>query len=341
MKKFEGFEKGINFGGWLSQCNYSDEHLENFIVEADFKKVSEWGADHVRIPVDYNIFQTEDGEFIEKGFLYVDKALEWCKKYKIRMILDLHKTIGFFFNKADNVTGFFENEVFHGYFYKLWEEFAKRYGKYSDTVAFELLNEVTEPSYSEVWNRVSRNAIEIIRKHTKDTKIVIGGYWNNSIDALKDLEMPYDENVVYTFHCYDPFIFTHQSAYWVENMPSDFRIDYPGDISVYQKKIYELGFDYMQNYDHIKTETFTSKYFEDKFMNAVKLCEERDVALYCGEYGVINLADSKSTLEWYKDINKAFVKNGISRACWSYRGVDYGLDDVHMSDVIDGLKNYI
>lgn len=341
MKRFIGFEKGVNFGGWLSQCDYSDKHLENFIGEDDFKRVKEWGADHIRVPVDYNIFQRENGEFIEKGFLYVDKAIGWCKKYGLNMVLDLHKTIGFFFNKADNVTGFFENEVFQGYFYKLWEEFSKRYGKFSDRVAFELLNEVTLPSYSDVWNRVSENAIRIIRSHTKDTKIIIGGYWNNSIDALKDLYMPYDENVVYTFHCYDPFIFTHQAAYWVENMPRDFRIDYPGEVADYQKKIYQLGFEYMQNYDHVKTHTFTRDYFIDKFRNAVLLCEKREVALYCGEYGVINLAEADSTLKWYKDINEAFLKYGIARASWSYRGVDYGLCDEHLSDVINDLKNYL
>ncbi|MBE6836686.1 MAG: glycoside hydrolase family 5 protein [Ruminococcus sp.] len=341
MKRIIGFEKGVNLGGWLSQCKYTDEHLETFITEKDFAVVKSWGADHVRVPVDYNIFQTEDGEFIEKGFGYVDKAIEWCGKNGLNMVLDLHKAIGYFFDKAENVTGFFESPVLQDYFCKLWEEFAKRYGKYSDRVAFELLNEVTEPSYSKVWNEVSRRAVEVIRSYTKDTKIIIGGYWNNSIDSLKDLEMPYDENVVYTYHCYDPFIFTHQAAYWLENMPSDFKIDYPGNTAHYHKSICELGFDYIQTYDWIKTESFTSDYFIKRFENAVKLCEERNVALYCGEYGVINMADPDSTLAWYKDINSAFEKFNIARACWSYRGVDYGLDDEHMSGVIDELTKYL
>ena len=44
MRKFAGFEKGVNLGGWLSQCDYSDERLDNFITENDFKTVKSWGS---------------------------------------------------------------------------------------------------------------------------------------------------------------------------------------------------------------------------------------------------------------------------------------------------------
>ena len=35
--------------------------------------------------------------------------------------------------------------------------------------------------------------------------------------------------------------------------------------------------------------------------------------LYCGEYGVIDLAEREDTLLWYKDIRTAFEKDGIHR----------------------------
>ena len=67
MKELLGYRNGINFGGWLSQCDYSEDRLNNFIKEEDFKKVSDWGFDHVRIPADYNIFQNDD---LTTSFLY-------------------------------------------------------------------------------------------------------------------------------------------------------------------------------------------------------------------------------------------------------------------------------
>ena len=39
MRNFEGFKKGINLGGWLSQCRdkYNEEHYGSFITEADIE----------------------------------------------------------------------------------------------------------------------------------------------------------------------------------------------------------------------------------------------------------------------------------------------------------------
>ncbi|HOC34848.1 MAG TPA: glycosyl hydrolase family 5, partial [Ruminococcus flavefaciens] len=53
MLKSKGIIKGINLGGWMSQCDYSRERLDNFIKENDIKQIAEWGFDHVRLPIDY------------------------------------------------------------------------------------------------------------------------------------------------------------------------------------------------------------------------------------------------------------------------------------------------
>ena len=53
-----GFYRGVNLGGWMSQCDYSDERLSGFITEADFARIRSWGFDHVRIPIDYNVIRT-------------------------------------------------------------------------------------------------------------------------------------------------------------------------------------------------------------------------------------------------------------------------------------------
>ena len=31
MKEMVGFKKGVDLGGWLSQCDYSQERLDHFI----------------------------------------------------------------------------------------------------------------------------------------------------------------------------------------------------------------------------------------------------------------------------------------------------------------------
>ena len=91
MKRFDGFMHGVNLGGWLSQCDYSEDRLNNFIKEEDIKTIAGWGLDHVRLPVDFNIFENNDGSRKEDGYVRVANAIGWCKKYNLNMILDVHK----------------------------------------------------------------------------------------------------------------------------------------------------------------------------------------------------------------------------------------------------------
>ena len=53
MKKLEGFQKGVNLGGWISQFDrYDTVHFDTFITRADIEEIAGIGFDHVRVPVD-------------------------------------------------------------------------------------------------------------------------------------------------------------------------------------------------------------------------------------------------------------------------------------------------
>ena len=342
MKKFIGYEKGVDFGGWLSQCSeYTDQHYKTFIVKEDFAKAASWGIDHIRLPVDWQVFQREDGSFIESGFGYVDNAIAWAKEYKLNLILDLHKTLGYSFDADEEKNNFFANEKLHGHFYALWEEFSKRYVQFEDRLSFELLNEVTSPSYSPAWNKIAAEAIKIIRKYSATIKILVGGYWNNSIDALKDLDTPADENIVYNFHCYDPLMFTHQGATWISGIPADQRLGYPTTYKEHNDSARSLGFPDFISHVEDESKTYGPDFFVQKWQAGIKVCQERDVPLYCGEYGVIDRATPEQTLAWYKDINAAFKKCGIGRAAWNYKLMDFGISDDRMKGVFNELIKYL
>ena len=117
-------------------------------------------------------------------------------------------------------------------------------------------------------------------------------------------------------------MFTHQGAYWVDEMPQDFRIGYPGKIEDYRESAKATGLTRIQDYIDVPDSGFDPTYFEKRFANGVSVCKERDVAMYCGEYGVIDRADPKEILKWYKEINAAFKKFGIGRAAWNYKEKD-------------------
>ena len=343
MREFEGYKKGVNLGGWLSQCgdNYNDEHYMSFIQEKDIETIAGWGCDHVRVPVDYNVIQTDAGEIIESGFKYIDSCIEWCKKYNLKMVFDLHKACGYVFDD-ENYIGFFEQETLQNQFIELWKEIIRRYGKYSDMIAFELLNEVTELRFAEIWNDISKRTIKAIREINKDVKIIVGGVFNSSIFGLTLLEKPYDENVVYTFHCYSPFMFTHQNAGWVAKMPKGYSIEYPVTIEKLKAESNKVfGTDFDDEFVGYENEMISDKFFDRLMKKAIDKAEEFNCPLYCGEYGVIDQTKPEYALLWYKDIHSSLEKFNIARSAWTYKNMDFGLSDERMDVVREELIKYL
>ena len=337
MRIFEGYQHGVNLGGWLSQCGQPDQaHIDAFITQADIARIKGMGLDHVRLPVDYFFLETEEGAPIAVGEEAIDRCVAWCEANGINVLLDLHKTYGYTFDPMDrgaDRTVFFSDRALQDRFVALWTRLAKRYGP-KPNVAFDLLNEIVAPQVAEDWNVIIRRAIRAIREYAKDTWIVVGGTRYNSVHSVPELDVRLDERIVYNFHCYDPLVFTHQGAYWVENMPRDFRLDYPGQIKDYVAATKMLDRNLS---DERGMSMLGPDYFESIFAPAIAHAEKHNVPLYCGEYGVIDQADPAASLRWLKDITQAFDRHHIGRALWTYKKMDFGIIDGHYDPVREDM----
>ncbi len=342
MKIWKGYQKGVNLGGWYSQCNHTTEHYDTFIKDEDLNVIASWGADHVRVPVDYELLEDKKGRPKEDGYERLEHLIACCRENGLNMVLDLHKTAGFSFDPGEKEAGFFENEKYQERFYRLWENIAVHFGKDHGMLAFELLNEVTEKEYGPVWNGIASECICRIRAIAPDTWILVGGYYHNSAVAVKDIDVPYDPFLVFNFHCYEPLIFTHQGAYWHPLMDRSFRIPVTATFGQMKEDAVRMGSMSNAGYDRYPPKTvLSSSYFIDFMAEAVKAAEEKNVPLYCGEYGVIDCATPEDTLSWYRMIHEAFKHYGIGRSAWSYKKMDFGLSDPRMDGVRDALLKYL
>ncbi len=326
--------KGINIGGYLSQCEHTDAHYESFINETDIRTIAEWGFDHVRVPVDYIVLEDVEGKKKIKGYEILGRLAGWCRQNCLDMIIDLHKAYGYDFNNAgdDEQNCLFSSGELQNRFISLWQEIAASFGNL-EHVAFELLNEIVETEYAEPWNVLIDECVAAIRRITAETVIIYGGVQWNSAQTVKLLERPKYRNILFSFHFYEPMAFTHQNAYWVPELKTGEIIKYPETMAYYRKKSEPLG----TRAEHIlnsERSQMGSMFLEDLLEDAFKAAENMGVGLYCGEYGVIDQAPRDDTLRWFQDINAVLEKHGVGYCVWNYKSKDFGLFDSHY----DGIR---
>ena len=170
-------KKGINVGGWLSQYRtYDHSHFKTFIQNEDIQRIAEWGFDHIRLPVDYPVFEDDKnpGAYLQSGFDFIHSCLDWCSQAGLRVILDLHKAPGYAFDdqKANRLE---EDSGLHERLGDLWEALTKEFVSTDhDLLAFEILNEINFGS-SNTWNDIVGKILNHIRRLDRERLILIGG----------------------------------------------------------------------------------------------------------------------------------------------------------------------
>ncbi len=320
------FGSGVNFGGWLSQCEgraADPAHWDTFITRKDVEAVARWGFTHVRLPVDAMYFE-KDGVLLEEGLCRIDRALDWCFAAGLRVVLDLHQAPGYSFNTLKE-NCLFDNAVLQDRFVSLWEGLARRYRGIGEELAFELLNEIVEPK-PDRWNALALRTVSAIRGIDPNRVIIVGGINYNAVSRLADICDFGDPLVVYNFHFYEPMLFTHQLAGWNQltlhyGKHTAYPSVFPGVAEfIKQHPEYEYASwcaDRVMDQDVLSQQLVPAREFAAKTGNA----------LYCGEYGVIEHADADSRRNWHRDLCRLLDELKVARACWSYKGMDFGLFD--------------
>lgn len=329
MKRFIGFEKGMGIGGWLTNykrfnCLPMDrrlvltigdfEHFRGYITENDIRYISELGMDHIRLGFDQIVLEEKPGVYRGEMLDIIERFIGWCEKYGLNTVLNLHKAIGNYCDIEEKVQ-LLDDEGLQERFIMLWEKLEDRFsGK--PGVAFELLNEVRDVD-PEKWNTLAEKTVNAIRRKNPERKIIIGSTCWNSVWTLDRLKIFDDENVIYTFHTYDPFSFTHQrgvlqanTLYYNREMP------YPGDIEYYR------DFERVVNGNENAFSKYTVmdyRYIADSLAPAAEFVKRNpDKILWCGEFGTIRHCRIDRRENWMRDVIKFLKENEIPYCVWNY-----------------------
>jgi hypothetical protein len=341
------YYSGLNLGGWISQYKeYDHEHFKTFITAPDIRRIADWGFDHVRLPVDYPVLEDDaaPGVYKESGLAYVDACIEWCKANGLGVVLDLHHAPGYSFTQTleGQPAGFplFDDPAQSQRFIDLWVMLATRYKGEGQGVVLELLNEIVLPDVTP-WNTLAARAVQSIRQVAPASPIMIGGNYYNSASELANIALVDDPHIVYTFHYYEPLLFTHQKAYWSRvNRDHNTTVEYPGSVPGLGE-LFERKPEYRSMHERFLTQYMDQALLREYLQPVVDFIEKTGHTPYCGEYGVYELAPMPSRLNWYRDFLALLNESGVGRAAWSYKGMGFGLVDTAGKVISDELLRVV
>ncbi len=201
----------IDLIGEVKAKEFWKKYRDNYITEKDIELIAKSGFNTIRLPINYRLFIEENSlKLKEEGFLYIDRLLNWCKKYNLFLVIDLHAAPGGqtganIDDSENDKPELFFNEIYENMTIFLWREVARRYRNERNILAYDLLNEplpakdANYPLYSKL-EPLYKKITKAIREFDTNHIITIeGANWATDFSVFGS---PFDSNLLYQFHKY-------------------------------------------------------------------------------------------------------------------------------------------
>jgi aryl-phospho-beta-D-glucosidase BglC (GH1 family) len=316
--RLEKLTQGINLSHWFSQSHsYSKQHLETYNTARDAALIKAMGFRHVRFT--FNEATVVDKE--KPAVLNPEKmkrfetAIDMLLAAGLAVIVDFHPEEDYK-RAVEKDAAALEN------FVGMWRALARRLSSRDpERIFFEVMNEPVMRD-SARWNVIQKEVLAAMRESApRHTLIAAAAEWSE-IYKLEFVEVVADRNVVYNFHCYEPFKFTHQGATWAGPSVKGLKnVPYPSSPAAVAKVLADLPDE--------KTRQLMIKYGEENW-NAEKIDafiaraaawgRKHGVALTCNEFGVYRVAPAADRNRCIADVRKALEKYHIGWCMWDYAG---------------------
>lgn len=320
---------GINFNNWFSPWANPASYATAFgPKEAAFLKKA--GFTVCRLPLDPDLlFDASDLSTPKPVIISVDHAVRLLLDAGLAVILDpIHGS-----SETDEwEKGLDHDPAFLGKVETYWETLAGHFAAISaDRIFFEVMNEPHLSARENVdpawWQPVQRSLVAAIRRGAPSSTIIVTGERWGGIDGLLELKPLEDRNVVYSFHWYDPFTFTHQGATWTGPIQAELSgIPYPSSPAAVAGPAAALE-DPKARAQVIRygTEDWDEARVRAGLERAAAWAAANHVPVFCGEFGVYRkVAPAADRLRWIADVRRSLESMGIGWCMWDYE-TDFGL----------------
>ena len=276
--------RGVNLGNALEAPNEGEwgyrielEHLDTIAAA---------GFDGVRLPVRWDIHADSAPPYaIEPDFLRrIDEIIEHALELGLVIQLDLHH-----YERLIS-----EPERHRERFRGLWAQIARRYRRAPAGLVFEPFNEPNGDHWTGVRLRMLQaDVLAVIRRHSPERLVVLGGPNWSSIDGLNHWTAPADPHTALSVHYYEPYELTHHRAEWLEE-PPEFARAWGSEAD--------------------------RQALAARAEHAAQWARAHGLSLQLGEFGINRSVSLSQRAAWTRAVREAFEAKGAGWCVWDFAG---------------------
>lgn len=310
--------RGINLTHWF------EYEQGQAVSAAEMRRLRQLGMDHVRIPVDPVVggWAPQTGGRL-RWMAALGTAIEQAIQAGLDVVVDMHLEPGVKKQIEDNAD-------LEPALVALWGSMGRALREFpASRLAFELFN---EPQYygwnARRWPDLQSRLLRALRVQAPSHLALLSGNEGGSLKGLRGLPLVRDDAALaYVFHYYDPFLFTHQGASWLDTRyttaglrrgiryPAQYQIAAPAQLL----QAHPRAAKEMEQYLH---DDWGPRRVRSDMDVAGRFAKEQQIRVVCNEFGVIRAnVDVPSRYRWMEDVRSSLEANALGWTLWDYTDI--------------------
>lgn len=286
-RRAESFTRGVNMSNWLEAfwlLPFNSYPETNRYTRARFAALAAAGFEAFRLPITFEQIAGGPPDYPlnvnQPAYALIDSAIRWAADYDVKLIIDNHH--GLALTDAN-----YQAELPR--LRAIWRQIIQRYGQLDpERYFFELYNEPNGISNAN-FRTIAQTLVDDIRAAGSTHTLIVGASGWNSGGNLVGFAPLEDDNILYTFHFYDPYFFTHQGMSWTSPPYLPNRLFPQGDEVAQVQNLFRAVSDWSAYYD---------------------------VPVFLGEFGVSTAAPAASRCAWMETVMDEVDAAGFSHFYW-------------------------
>jgi endoglucanase len=284
--------------------------------EKMFADVAKAGFKTVRIPICFSAWMELKRPYEwdnPDALKMADSFIKWALDDGLNVIIDLHHSE---FDRSIPDADAPERII------NLWVRITERYKNTDpERVFFELRNEPHNIT-AEAWRWQAEQIIKYVREIAPKHTLIVGFHeWNGRKEMIESKPFT-DANIIYTFHYYAPFVFTHQGAGWAGDSMKDLRnIPFPFSAEKMIKVPSSAKGTWTETQINDYRRDSDAKYMYAELKAAKDWAIKNNVPIFLGEFGSFGeYAPMDDRCRHAAAVYSALGKLGIPSAWWEWDG---------------------